>query len=451
MDISSFQTKIPVSQLLVDTQNPRLPEMQSSQDDAIRLMIKAQGSKVFALAQHLANNGTNPASLPIVISASENEKMYYVLDGNRRLTALRLLERPELSDGIVDSSASQKIKELSSKYKNNPINELECVVFNDREQADLWIQLIHRGESQGAGLVEWNGQVAARYDERKGIGERGATAALQILDLIKDHKALSQKTREKIDTGKFPITNLTRLINTPYVRKKIGLDLKNDVVESFEDKTIKNLAQIVEDFGSEYKTVTDIKRVDQRIDYIDKLFDPRTTETKRPGKKDNPSISSPTVGVKKKAPKEEKPRSTLIPRDFLADVTQTRINKIFVELKKLDVDEFPNSASVMFRVFLELSLDHYLEETLKWSEPQIDNSKLAQKLTCVADDLEKKQKMNSKQLAPIRKAAGGQTLLVASIKTLHSYVHNKYFSPIPSELKTAWDDMAIFISNLWPV
>lgn len=451
MSTSPLQIKIPVSQLLVDTQNPRLPEMQLTQDEAIRLMVKVQGNKVLSLAQHLASNGTNPASLLIVIPAHDDAKKYYVLDGNRRLTALRLLERPELLAGLIDIPIYKKIKDLSLRYKENSIDEIECVVFNNREQADPWIQLIHRGESQGAGLVEWNGQVAARYDERKGIGERGASASLQILDLIKEHKTLSQKTREKIDSGKFPITSLTRLINTPYVRKKIGLNIKNNNIDAVEDKTVKNLARIVEDLGSEYKTVSDIKRVDQRIEYVDKLSDPRPVEVNKPEKKDAPSTSSPTVGVKNKTPKEEKPRSSLIPKDFLADVTQTRINKIFLELKKLDVDEFPNAASVMFRVFLELSLDHYLEETQKWSEAQIDNSGLAQKLTSVANDFENKQKMNSKQLAPIRKAAGGQTLLVASIKTLHSYVHNKYFSPIPSELKTAWDDMAIFISNLWPV
>jgi hypothetical protein len=454
LDKIFFQTRIPVNQLLVDTQNPRLPEMKLDQDDAIRLMIRTQGSKVFALAQHLANNGTNPASLPIVIPAAENEKKFYVLDGNRRLTALRLLERPELIDGIIDRSVSQKIKELASKYKNRPITELECVVFNDREQADPWIQLIHRGESQGAGLVEWNGQVAARYDERKGIGERGAPAALQILDLIKDHKTLSQKTREKIENGKFPITNLTRLINTPYVRRKIGLHIKNDAIESFEDKTVKSLAQMVEDLGTEYRTVTDIKRLGQRIEYIDNLFDPHPVENSKAessSTKGMPVTSPTSSDAKKKAAKDEKPRNTIIPKDFLADVTQARINKIFVELKKLNVDDFPNAGSVMLRVFLELSLDHYLEETTKWPEQKIENSTLAQKLTSVANELENRQTMTSKQLAPIRKAAGGQTLLAASIKTLHSYVHNKYFSPIPSELKTAWDDIAPFISNLWPV
>ena len=209
---------------------------------------------------------------------------------------------------------------------------------------------------------------------------------------------------------------------------------------------------MVEDFGTEYKTVSDIKRLDQRIDYIDKLFDPHPVENSKLGSstKDTPITSLLSAGTKKKTP-EEKPRNTLIPKEYLADVTQTRINKIFVELKKLNVDEFPNAASVMLRVFLELSLDHFLEETIKWPEQKIENSTLAQKLTAVANEIENKQIMSSKQLAPIRKAAGGQTLLAASIKTLHGYVHNKYFSPIPSELKTAWDDIAPFLSNLWPV
>ena len=132
METIVFQAKIPVAQLLVDTQNPRLPETKSSQDEAIRLMLKTQGNKVFALAKHLAENGTNPASLPIVIPAKENSGMYYVLDGNRRLTALRLLERQELGDGIFDRSVLQGIKDLAVKYKNNPIRELECVVFPDR-------------------------------------------------------------------------------------------------------------------------------------------------------------------------------------------------------------------------------------------------------------------------------------------------------------------------------
>lgn len=58
--------------------------------------------------------------------------------------------------------------------------------------------------------------------------------------------------------------------------------------------------------------------------------------------------------------------------------------------------------------------------------------------------------MTQQQLLPIRNAAGGETLLAASVRTLHGYIHNKHFSPVPSELRTAWDNLQPFIENLWP-
>lgn len=442
---------IPVEQLLVDTQNPRLPDIQSDQDDAIRLMLKSQGSKIFALAQHLVENGPNPASLPIVIPALDEAGKYYVLDGNRRLTSLRLLERPDLGDGAFGSLTSQKIKTLSVKYKNRPIDGLECVIYDDREQADPWIQLIHRGERDGAGLVRWDGQVGARYDERKGQINKAASTALKILDFIKDDETVSKITREKIESGNFPITTLTRLIGTPYVRTKIELDPKKDIT-SFDDKTIKDLARMVEDLGTEQITVSDLKRVEQRVDYVDRLSEPRESATTEPIIVSTiPASAAVSIASnKKKTVKEKKPRNTLIPRDFSASITQHRINKIFRELKQLDANSFANAAAVMLRVFLELSLDHYIEETIRWPEPRRNNSTLAEKMNAVANDLENKTIMTKQQLTPIRKAAGGQTFLAASVKTFNAYVHNRYASAIPSELKTAWDDLELFISKLWP-
>ena len=100
MSTTFFQTKIPVNQLLVDTQIPDFPKHNPVEDEAIQLMIKSQGSKIIALAHHLADNGTNPASLPIIIPSNDKDDRYYVLDGNRRLSALRLLERPELGGKV---------------------------------------------------------------------------------------------------------------------------------------------------------------------------------------------------------------------------------------------------------------------------------------------------------------------------------------------------------------
>jgi len=144
-------------------------------------------------------------------------------------------------------------------------------------------------------------------------------------------------------------------------------------------------------------------------------------------------------------------RATLIPKSCKLGVKQQRIQKIYEELKRLDLDEFPNAGAVMLRVFVELSLDHYLEHTMDKSEQEINGMKLSQKLTSVANYFEQNSIMTALQLVPVKTAAGGQTLLAASVKTLHGYIHNQHFSPIASELKTAWDNLQPFMENLWPV
>ncbi len=76
-----------VSQILLDYENPRLAQIQESQREAIRLMATTQADKIIVLAEHIVNHGTNPASRPIVIESETDPDFYYVLDGNRRITA----------------------------------------------------------------------------------------------------------------------------------------------------------------------------------------------------------------------------------------------------------------------------------------------------------------------------------------------------------------------------
>jgi hypothetical protein len=94
-------------------------------------------------------------------------------------------------------------------------------------------------------------------------------------------------------------------------------------------------------------------------------------------------------------------------------------------------------------------LDHFLKEKNLWTDDQISNSSLAQKMNAVATYFENNAIMDKAQLVPIRKAATGQTILVSSIKSLHAFVHNKYYSPIPTEIKIAWDDTQLFMIKIW--
>lgn len=315
MDNIPYGSLISISQLLVDIENPRLPNPPSNQREAIRDMVAIQPEKIMALALHLVENGPNPASIPIVMPSSHNE-MYYVLDGNRRITAIKILETPSLVDGILNPTSFKKLKELSTVFINNPITQINCIVFTDRVQADLWIQLTHRGQNDGAGVVPWDGQVAARYDARK---KGRKSISLQVIDYVKEHGELDNITQIKIETGKFPITNLDRLLNTPYVRDKLGIEISDGkILTSYpHEEVLKGLSRIVTDLGTSNISVSDIKRQSQRINYINSL---ENTELPDQSKKlyDSHPLEIPIIESKEKgADKKRRAQSKIVKPLFL--------------------------------------------------------------------------------------------------------------------------------------
>ena len=213
-----------VHQLLLDVENPRLPAHAPDQPSTIQAMARTQGKNLVGMADHLLEYGPSPADLPIVMP--EKNGNFVVLDGNRRLTALKALENPNLIDGAVTPSVLKQIKERAKDYVKSPVDSLRCHVVANRAEADPWIQNRHRGLRGGSGLDEWDGYVAARYDALTG----DKSIALQIIDFVTGQSKLSDKSLDRIRLGKFPVTTLERIVKTPYVRNKLGFDIKkNDV------------------------------------------------------------------------------------------------------------------------------------------------------------------------------------------------------------------------------
>lgn len=142
--------------LLIDEQNPRIPLPNAGQHKALQSMANLQQAKLQRLAEHIvANHGTNPAELPIVMPFKDDLNRYVVLEGNRRLAALRVLENPELIVNSVDPAILKAIRRLSKSYLANPIEQVTCLVVKNREEARPWIELRHTGENEGAGIVRW--------------------------------------------------------------------------------------------------------------------------------------------------------------------------------------------------------------------------------------------------------------------------------------------------------
>ena len=87
---------IKLTSLFVNTENYRFEPL-SSQKEAIDKMIEDQGDKLYSLVDDIVTNGLSPVDL-IIVTPNEDSNKYVVLEGNRRITSLKLLNNPTLID-----------------------------------------------------------------------------------------------------------------------------------------------------------------------------------------------------------------------------------------------------------------------------------------------------------------------------------------------------------------
>ena len=442
-----YETRLlDITILMINTENPRF-EMVGNQREAIALMIENQKDKLVKLAQDIIDNGVNPSDLVIVTPHTKYEGKFNVLEGNRRVTALKLLNNPEL---IPEKKKSilNKFKDLSKRFKINPITKLDCVVFTDEKDALRWIKLKHTGENEGIGTVGWDAQQKARFEERF---EGKSKYSLQIIDFLKKSEFFEEELKKKLT--QVPITSLQRLISDPDIREIIGIETSDGRIISHlsPDEIIKPLTKIIKDLLKTDFTVKDIYYKDDRANYIETFKDSDLPDkTKKTSKWEIITSTPPTfIQPKDKETKKSKPlstsRNTIIPKSCIIHISQKRINKIYRELKDIDLRDYINAAAITFRVFVELSVDSFIEE--KKLKVNI-NAKLINKVQAVTDYLNNNGYLTKHQLKPINTMVASPNSIL-SINTFNAYVHNKYFNPIANELKISWDNIEPFIQKIW--
>ena len=143
---------IELSELLVDTNNPRIVDSIENQNDVIRMVASTQNKKLVRLANDIIEHGLNPTDLLLVMPFDNTKSLYVVLEGNRRIAALKVLENPETIRGAVDNSTYEHLKKSSQSYLESPITAINCIVADTREEAYHWIELKHTGQNEGAGI-----------------------------------------------------------------------------------------------------------------------------------------------------------------------------------------------------------------------------------------------------------------------------------------------------------
>lgn len=486
---------ISLNLIRLDQENVRFGnDVAESEREAIELLMAdpEDARKILRLAEHIAENGLDPTELQLL--TPDGDGRYIVLEGNRRLTALKLLQKPDLCP--VPKLAKSFI-ELNQQLGDALPEDIDCSIVPTREAGDIWIELKHTGENRGVGRVGWDSDIR---DERRARQTGVESIGRQIRNLVKNEASIfSDDIRSGVHH--IPVTTLTRLFSSRPAQDAFQLHvIGKKLIPMVELNCIAPSVEFaISLFVESGYNVNDIKSADDRCRFIAQIpeellalslstkdrasgqnengsgqsaevnpssntnqfsannpQEPDQSNGGAPGKDSSGQFGSGQNQAKTRARPSSKNRKYLFP--WSLNITNSRINEIYRDLRNvLLVEKCPNSVAICFRVLIEVSCDNYTKrfENLSNKVLKVDNGqnlkerdKLSHKVSAVATHLFNEDKISNHEMKSIRKRATSNDT-IGSIDHFNQFVHGSASSPIASELKDIAEEYKPFLEAIW--
>lgn len=322
----AYTRKISIANLFVNKNNPRF-EPQSSQRDAInRLLAGNMIDKMVHLAEDIAKRGLNPMERLLVQPSLDNDKTFDVLEGNRRVSSIKLVKKPSLAN---DENVRRRFERLHKLYGDSIQTEIDCCVMEEGDDSNYWIGLKHGDEQDGVGIVKWTATQKQRFDEQQG---KKKTLARQVLSLLEESPSVSDEVKALLP--QISVTSLERLLADKNVRSKLGLTLENGILSSGyeEAETLRILSAFIVRQDPQHFNVNDIRNAADRANFMNETNasdfpkeEDKAQQTWTIDKKEENANTTTTKSSTTRTKKASKPKPT-------------SIQSWYNELKKLDVD-----------------------------------------------------------------------------------------------------------------
>lgn len=443
-----------IEQLVLDGDNPRITHA-GGQQEALQKVVKDQKTKLLRLAESIVEHGLNPTKRLMVLQISDKPRRYIALEGNRRVTVLRLLSNPAAMSGLeMPDKLRRALEKLASVFNKNEIEPIQAYEVASREDGRYWIELEHNGEDEGRGIVGWKPVVAARFRTRE--------PAIQALDLVLEHGGLTEQEAEDI-RSKFSLTTLRRVIETQPALALLGLSVKEGQLRTnlAASEIIKPLRRLVREIAEKKVTSRSFNKGDDIVKHLNGFGKPdradiskRTTERPIEGIQKSEFASAP----RPPKPRPNKPtteRPNVVPKSCSLNVTDSRLSEIYNELRTLKLADSRNAVSVLLRVFLELSVDHFLEAN-GVDLHHVPDPKSGKKLW---KTLDKKLAETVGILVNAGIPAAHFAAVTQSVSNknspmhtdlFHRYVHDRFQTPLTTDLIAAWNNAQPLFEKIWP-
>jgi hypothetical protein len=455
-DKALINISIPLYELSLWDENARFSDQyfNKTEEELIEYFLSKKNFKIVNLAEEIVKDFDLPQLEKLVAYRFDDKNV--ILEGNRRLTAYKLLANPLL---IKDQNLKKKFIELKNKIEIADTYELECVITDNLEKGYRYIERKHLNNNNE---VQWGDNERAHHKKRRGKANEKELLKVEISKVIQglDFPA---ELRERV-LGPGYVTTFWRLIEQSPAQKIFGFSFDKDNQLNIRDKTFKDKLKViiwdVLNNGTYKEKLFSRLKVNEIDDYLKEISENdyqrvsveiEKQKTKNLFDEESISVSSDPKKTQVRSNPKSSLRTYLIPKTCILKINETKINNIYKELRHdLLLDDsnkaVPNAVGVLFRVFLEISLDFYAskqghifkkEETINIKIPWVVKS-----LTIKGHDKSKFNNINK-----VGSAKKENSYL--SIDNFHEYVHSSTTQPTSSELKAKWDNLQEFFEILW--
>lgn len=464
---------VPLEKLLLDTKNPRIRAGHDQSDCIERLLRKSK--QMLALAKDIATNGLSTA--PILVEPLVGKK-YIVWDGNRRITALKLLNEPSLCGS---KALAAQFAATAAKAAISIPSTIDVLASSDRQALLKEVLARHAGALDGAGQLTWDALLRTMFL----LGHKKAPSDYRLAGLL---LMWAEENDVEVDDA-FPITTIHRFLN----KKSLGRLGFRDVGEAVEpvievDAAIRVVERIVQDFapsgGISVNEVYDQTQQDAYIESIrvdlglaspqDKPKGGQSGSWGKPSNDhDNPPFNEVPVqpvdrddgdDEEKSQPKRSrgvgyrtthKPewdRKSIVRPRFRPEIPDEmwKAGEVLRELRRTKTEDALIATAALFRIFVELSTKVYFKRHQNdLGEPR--QGEMHKSALDAAAHMRRHGRLDQGELdATIRRfKERSQSPTPLQYATLNDYMHSFRHMPDRQSLHILWGEIDAYLEACW--
>lgn len=453
-----------VASLHLDTKNPRLGRETSNRAPREIIQYLFEHDNAIDVASKIAKLGYF-ANEPLL--AIKEGDQYIVIEGNRRLAALKALREP----GLLDNPFNRQVERLAKQIEDpSDLQTVPVTLAPSRRATDRLLAGRHigtaveawRAENRASFILDKlaEGYTNEQLLDQLGFNSGDIQAARQtraIADMARSLD-LPDEVKAKLDNPGVPVfSTLKRVFDSTVGRGY--LRVQPDAAHGVRGTTTKT--EFVRAFK---KLVSDIalgrasSRTLNKNEDIEKYFKSWKADELPADKRGSfvPAdvVEGETVASPSKVPApaiiRSKPSNNMVvPRNFKVRFGNDRLLDIRTELGRLNRELFPNSGAVLLRVFFELSILDYLGRTgeLKTLIAELEKKQGGNKLPFGAPTLRQllptikriaKEKLPDAQAVRVEKAIKYDASAPFTISELHGFVHQTDL-PSARDIEQFWN------------